>query len=221
MDILEIKNINKKIWFRPILQDVTASFEKGTVTALVGKNGSGKTMLLRMLAGLVRQNSGEILIDGKNKNTLSKKEAPIIGLTIEHSGLYPQLTAYQNLELLARVRKIVEEQEIYNSIQRVGLDPEDNRPTRKYSLGMKQRLLIAQAIMERPDLLLLDEPTSALDEEGSDKIRSIIRDEANRGAIVIIASHSKEDIRVCCDTVFYMKDGILTVEGREQLEKTS
>lgn len=221
MDILEIKNINKKIWFRPILQDVTASFEKGTVTALVGKNGSGKTMLLRMLAGLVRQNSGEILIDGKNKDALSKKEVPIIGLTIEHSGLYPQLTAYQNLELLARVRKIVAKQEIYNSIQRVGLDPEDNRPTRKYSLGMKQRLLIAQAIMEKPDLLLLDEPTSALDEEGSDKIRFIIREEADRGAIVIIASHSKEDIHVCCDTVFYMKDGILTVEGREQLEKTS
>ncbi|CVI65583.1 SkfA peptide export ATP-binding protein SkfE [Clostridiales bacterium CHKCI001] len=212
MDLLEIKNISKKIWFRPILQDVTASFKKGTVTALVGKNGSGKTMLLRILAGLVQQNSGEILIDGKNKNDLSKQEAPIIGLTIEHSGLYPQLTAYQNLELLARVRNIIKKDEIYDSIQRVGLDPKDNRPTRKYSLGMRQRLLIAQAIMEKPDLLLLDEPTSALDEEGSDKIRSIMREEADRGAIVIIASHSKEDIRVCCDSVCYMKDGILTVE---------
>lgn len=207
MKKIELTDVNKNLAKREVLADISLSMKAGTVTTLIGENGSGKTMLLRLLAGLIRPNSGKILIDGVPQETYFRNERPKIGLTLEHTGLYPQLTGQRNLKLLADIRKIATEKMIADSIERVGLDPTDPRAFRKYSLGMKQRLMIAQAIMEEPDLLLLDEATSALDDTGVERVLKIIREEADRGAIVVLASHDHQAIKACSDQIIQIRLG--------------
>lgn len=205
---LKADNVCKIIKKKEILKNINLDLYSGKVYGFVGRNGSGKTMLFRALSGLIRIDSGSICSDGlvlhKDMDVL-----PNMGIVLENAGLYSELTGLQNLELLAKIKGNVEQKEIINTIQRVGLEPEDKRSFRKYSLGMKQRIIIAQAIMEKPDIIFLDEPTNALDEQGIRDVRKIIDEERNRGALILLASHNREDIDFLSDEVFFMKQGKL------------
>ena len=169
-------------------------------------------MLFRALSGLIRLDSGTISLDGRVLHR-DFSVLPSLGLILENAGLYPGLTGLENLKYLAKLTRRVGTEEIRDAIRRVGLDPDDKRTYGKYSLGMKQRLAIAQAVMESPDVLLLDEPTNALDESGVEDIRRIITEERDRGALILLASHNKEDIRVLSDYVFRIEKG--SVSGAE------
>lgn len=206
MNQIEVKGLCKSIKGAVVLDNINFSASGGKIYGFMGKNGSGKTMLLRTLAGLVKPSSGEIIIGGM---TLHKDISfPLnMGIIIENVGLYPEFTGYQNLKFLSQIRNKIDDERIRASIEEVGLDPYDKRPIRKYSLGMRQRIVIAQALMESPDYILFDEPTNGLDENGIDMIRSILIKEAARNAIILIASHSKEDIDILCDEKYKMTSG--------------
>jgi ABC-2 type transport system ATP-binding protein len=211
MHKIETLNLTKEMKGTTILNNINISIHSGKIYGFVGKNGSGKTMLFRALGGLIKPSSGKIIIDEKEmdqKNRVLVK----IGLVIENASLYPNFTGLRNLMFLAKINNYIGEKEVKDAIKRVGLDPDDKRTIKKYSLGMKQRIAIAQAIMEKPDFLFLDEPTNALDAEGIEQIRNIIIEEAKRGALVLIASHNKEDIEQLCDETFYMAEGKLSQE---------
>lgn len=205
---LKVERLNKKIRGRQILKDISMDLESGKIYGIVGRNGSGKTMLFRALSGLMKVDSGAVIW---NEKQLHKdfEILPNLGIVLENAGLYPDMTGFQNLRYLANVNKKISDEQIREAIRRVGLEPEDKRSFRKYSLGMKQRIVLAQALMEQPDILMLDEPTNALDEEGLKDIREIIKEEAKRGALVLLASHNATDIEVLADEVFYMRDGYL------------
>lgn len=201
-------NISKEIKGKDILNNISLDLESGTVYGFVGRNGSGKTMLFRALSGLMGISSGEISVDGK----ILKKDIqvlPSLGIVLENAGLYPEFTGMQNLQILSKLKNKIGDEEIKNAILRVGLDPFDKRTYKKYSLGMKQRIVIAQAIMESPDIIMLDEPTNALDESGVEEIRKIIMQEKERGALILIASHNKEDIDLLADKVYKIESGNL------------
>lgn len=204
--ILEAKNINKTINKRIILSDINLILQSGHVYGFVGRNGSGKTMLFRALSGLMKINSGEIICDGKQLHK-DIGMLPNLGIVLENAGLYPEFSGLKNLKMLAMLRNVIDEQMIRDTIVRVGLDPDDKRPIRKYSLGMKQRIVLAQALMEKPDILMLDEPTNALDEGGVEEIRKIVLEEKKRGALILLASHNKEDMALLADEIFYMQEG--------------
>lgn len=206
------QNISKRIGKKEILKDINLQLVNGMVYGFVGRNGSGKTMLFRALSGLMTITSGKILLDGKELHK-DMRVLDNMGIVIENAGLYPELTGFENLKLLAKLNKKIDDQQIKSAISRVGLDPDDKRTFKKYSLGMKQRIVIAQAIMESPDILMLDEPTNALDEEGIALMRNIVKEEKERGAMILIASHNKEDIEILTDKVFLMNDGILRESG--------
>jgi len=205
---LIVRNVKKKLDRQTVLENVNLTLESGNIYAFVGRNGSGKTTLLKMIAGLSRVKSGEIIWNGK---VLGKdiKTIPRLGMVLENAGLYPWLSAYDNLKLFADIKHIIGKAEIRESIKRVGLDPDDKKKFGKFSLGMKQRLMIAQAIMERPDLILLDEPSNALDLNGVDEIRKILDEEKQRGAMILLASHSAEDIRILADKVYLVENGTI------------
>lgn len=189
-----------------MLSDVNLTLESGNIYGFVGRNGSGKTMLFRAISGLMRIDSGTIMLDDRQLHK-DFEIMPGLGIILENAGLYPEFTGYKNLKLLANQRRQIGDQEIREAIRRVGLDPDDKRILEKYSLGMKQRIVLAQAIMEKPDILMLDEPTNALDEAGVDDIRKIILEEKERGALVLLASHNKEDMQLLADQIFYMEAG--------------
>lgn len=205
-------NINKTIRKKVILSNVNLCLKSGNVYGFVGKNGSGKTMLFRALSGLMRIDSGSIVWKEK---TLHKDFSvlPSLGIIIENAGLYPNFTGIQNLTYLANLTRRIGQEEIIHAIARVGLNPYDKRLYGKYSLGMKQRLAIAQAIMEKPDVIMLDEPTNALDETGVNEIRNIILEEKARGALILIASHNKEDIQVLADEWYRVENGQVIKQG--------
>lgn len=209
---LVANNINKSIRGKVILSNVSLCLKSGNVYGFVGKNGSGKTMLFRALSGLMRIDSGSIVWEEK---TLHKDFSvlPSLGIIIENAGLYPNFTGIQNLTYLAKLTKRIGQEEIINAITRVGLNPYDKRLYGKYSLGMKQRLAIAQAIMEKPDIIMLDEPTNALDETGVEEIRKIILEEKERGALILVASHNKEDIQVLADEWYRVENGQVIKQG--------
>ena len=211
MELL-VENANKTIRGRRILCDLDMKVPTGAIYGFIGRNGSGKTMLFRALSGLIRLDSGTISLDGRVLHR-DFSVLPSLGLILENAGLYPGLTGLENLKYLAKLTRRVGTEEIRDAIRRVGLDPDDKRTYGKYSLGMKQRLAIAQAVMESPDVLLLDEPTNALDESGVEDIRRIITEERDRGALILLASHNKEDIRVLSDYVFRIEKG--SVSGAE------
>ncbi len=205
---VEIKDLCKQFKDRRVLDHINLQIGTGKIYGIVGINGSGKTMLFRCMAGLVRPTSGEILYDGKVLYQ-DISTPPNMGIIIENMGLYPEFTGFDNLKYLVGIRKRISDEEIRAAIERVGLDPKDKRKIKKYSLGMKQRILLAQAFMEKPDTLLLDEPTNSLDEEGVGLIRDILKEEMERGALIMIASHNKEDISYLCDEVFSISQGKL------------
>ena len=206
MNTIEIKNLNKKIKGAEVLKDINLHLEGGKVYGLKGKNGSGKTMLMRAVCGLILPTGGSITINGEQ---LGKQISfpRSVGILIENPSFIPGYTGLKNLSVLAAIQKRVGEDEIRETLEKIGLDPDDKRTYRKYSLGMKQRLVFAQAIMEKPELLILDEPTNALDTEGVRLFKEIIRQEKERGATVLIASHSLEDFPDFCDAIIPMEAG--------------
>jgi len=205
LNTIELKNINKTIRGNHILSNINLKLDSGKVYGFVGINGSGKSMLFRLISGLIKQNDGEILLNGKKIG----KDNPMleIGIVLENKNLIMDMTGKDNLKYLSKIRNVIDDKEIDDSMIRVGLEPNDKRIIRRYSLGMKQKIVIAQAIMEKPDVLLLDEPTNALDEKSVELVRKIIAEEKKRGAIVLLASHNKEDIETLCDQVFYINEG--------------
>ena len=205
---LTAEHVCKTIRNAPILQDVNLTLEGGTVYGFMGRNGSGKTMLFRALSGLMKLTQGTVSLDGQVLHR-DFSVLPSLGIVLEHVGMYPNLTGVENLRYLAGLTRRAGEADIRTAIQRVGLDPDDKRTYRKYSLGMKQRLAIAQAIMEQPDVLMLDEPTNGLDDDGVRKIRDLILVEKARGTIVLLASHNQEDIRILSDHLFRIEQGRL------------
>ncbi len=200
------KNYNKLIKKKEILTDINLTFESGKIYGLHGHNGSGKTMLLRAICGLILPTSGSVTVDGK---TVGKDiEFPdSVGVIIENMSLIPEYTGFKNLQLLAGIKKKIGDSEIRDTLISVGLDPDDKRKVKEYSLGMKQKLNFAQAIMEKPELLLLDEPTNAMDVQTVEKVRSILVEMKEKGTLIIIASHNKEDLDALCDEFIDICDG--------------
>ena len=210
--ILTAEHISKTIRGREILHDVSLGLHSGKVYGFVGRNGSGKTMLFRALSGLMGLTSGTV----RWGDQVLKRDfavLPNLGIVLENVGLYPNLTGLENLRYLANIRKKCTQNDLRTVLTRVGLDPDDRRTYGKYSLGMKQRLAIAQAIMEQPDVLMLDEPTNALDSEAVARVRDIIAQEKERGALVLLASHNYEDICLLSDQVYRLESGRLREEG--------
>jgi ABC-2 type transport system ATP-binding protein len=216
MELL-VNDISKSIKQKRILSHITLQLQSTSIYGFIGSNGSGKTMLFRALSGLMSVDSGSILLDGK---VLRKDFSvlPSLGIILENAGLYPSLTGMENLRYLAKLKGKIKDQEIREAILRVGLDPNDRRTYKKYSLGMKQRLAIAQAVMEKPDIIMLDEPTNSLDDEGIKRIRNVILEEKKRGALILVASHNKEDIRIMADQLYQMKEGEISLIEKESAQ---
>jgi len=204
--MVEIKNYCKSIKSRPILNNVSYNFEYGKIYGIYGHNGSGKTMLLRAIAGLLVPDSGSVVIDGK---VLHKDMSfpPSIGIVIENMNLLPQYNAFDNLKILGKIKKTATDEDIKTALERVGL--KSDLKVKKYSLGMKQRLNIAQAVFEKQKIILLDEPTNALDNDGVQLIYKLLKEEKERGALVVITTHHKEDLEEVCDVVLKMTEGEL------------
>lgn len=207
-NIIEVKNINLTIGKNHILKNVSVSFEKGMIHGLIGRNGSGKTMLIKCICGFVMPDEGEITVGGKRigKDTDFPES---MGIIIETPGFIPYYSGYRNLKLLAGLNNKIGREEICKSMERVGLDPGLKRHVGKYSLGMRQRLGLAQAVMENPELLILDEPMNGLDKEGVRDMRKYLLEIKQQKKTILIASHSAEDIDVLCDTVCEMDKGVL------------
>ena len=209
--IIKVENVTKRFKKATVLNNISAEFEKGKIHGLIGRNGSGKTVLMKCICGLVPVTEGTITVAGK----VIGKDTDIpdsLGMIIEAPGFLPHYTAYKNLKFLASIKNTIGEEEIKNAIKTVGLDPESKKRVGKFSLGMRQRLGLAQAFMEDPDLLVLDEPMNGLDNKGVEDIREILLDLKEQGKTILIASHSKEDIEVLCDTVHMMDNGVFTDE---------
>lgn len=203
---IKIENYTKELRKKTVLSNVNAQFESGKIYGLHGRNGSGKTMLLRAICGLILPTQGKVLIDGKEVG--KDMEFPdSVGLIIENMSMLPDFSAYENLSFLAKIKKIASHEDIINALETVGLDPEDKKKVKAFSLGMKQKLNLAQAIMEKPQLYLLDEPTNALDEETVEKIRSLLLELKDNGALIIIASHNKDDLSILCDEILEIYEG--------------
>lgn len=204
--VIQIKNLSKTIKKAVVLDDINIQFEGGKIYGLRGKNGSGKTMLMRAICGLIRPTKGTIEIDGKTLHKdMSFPES--VGVLIETPSFIPKYTGFKNLKILASIQNIISDEEIKQALTDIGLNPDDKRVYRKYSLGMKQRLGIACALMERPDIILLDEPINALDESGVLLVRDLLIQEKSRGAIIIVACHDKEELEFLSDEIFSLHEG--------------
>lgn len=204
--MIEIKHLTKKFGDVSVVDDISMTFEHGMIYGLVGRNGSGKTMLMKHILGFVHATAGSILVDGKEIG----KDIDLpqnIGAIIENPGFLPEYSGMKNLKLLAMIRGRIGREEVQQAMHMVGLDPASKKHVGKYSLGMKQRLGLAQALMEDPEILLLDEPMNGLDNEGVREIREILLQQKEKGKILVIASHNKEDIDVLCDEIFYLDKG--------------
>lgn len=208
--IIEVQHVNKSFGEEQVLKDVTHSFEIGQIHGIVGNNGSGKTVLMKCICGFLKPDSGRILVHRKQvgKETDFPED---IGIIIETPGFLPHLSGFQNLKILASLKGIANDHTIRDTIELVGLDPNLKKPVGKYSLGMRQRLGLAQALMEDPSLLILDEPFNGLDKNGAQHIRELIKNLRYQGKTVILASHNQMDIDELCDTVCEMDAGVLTV----------
>jgi ABC-2 type transport system ATP-binding protein len=206
---VSVQHVYKEFRGEQVLADVHRDFEAGKIHGIVGNNGSGKTVLFKCVCGFMPVTKGKILVDYEQvgKDTDFPGD---IGIIIETPGFLPQYGALRNLELLAMLRRRADRKKVADTIRRVGLDPLSRKPVGKYSLGMRQRLGIAQAIMENPRLLILDEPLNGLDKHGAAEMRELFRSLRNEGKTIILASHNAADIDGLCDTVCEMDAGVLT-----------
>lgn len=207
--MIKVTDLSLTIKSTDILKNINISFEKGKIHGLIGRNGSGKTMLMKCICGFVKPTNGTIIVDGKQIG----KDCDFpenVGIIIETPGFIPYYSGYKNLKLLADLNKKINGDKIKETMKQVGLDPNLKRHVKKYSLGMRQRLGLAQAIMENPDLLILDEPMNGLDKDGVSDMRKYLLELKKHGKTILIASHSAEDIDILCDTVCEMDKGLLT-----------
>lgn len=208
-NIIEINGVSLTLRKTQILKDINKTFEKGKIHGLIGRNGSGKTMLMKCICGFIKPTEGEIKVFGK-KIGKDCDFPDSVGIIIETPGFIPYYSGYKNLKLLADLNRKITDEQVKNAMNQVGLAPELKRHVKKYSLGMRQRLGLAQAIMENPDLLILDEPMNGLDKDGVSDMRKYLLELKEQGKTILIASHSAEDIEILCDTVCEMDKGILT-----------
>lgn len=203
---IEIEHVTKKFGEDTILSDIDVTMEKGKVYGICGNNGSGKTVLMKCICGFLPVTEGEIRVGGKRIGTeIDFPES--IGVIIETPGFLGNLSGIRNLEILAGLRGQISKAEIRKAMEQAGLSPELKKSVSKYSLGMRQRLGIAQAIMEDPEFLILDEPFNGLDKHGVEDIRALLLNLKKQDKTVILASHNGEDIRILCDKVFEMDGG--------------
>lgn len=209
-NVIEVCDVNKYFGEEHVLKNVSHSFEKGKIHGIVGNNGSGKTVLMKCICGFLKPDSGVIYVN--HKQVGKEMDFPEdIGIIIETPGFLPHLSGTQNLKILASLQKKANALTIRAVLEQVGLDPDMKKPVGKYSLGMRQRLGFAQALMEDPSLLILDEPFNGLDKHGVVHIRNVIKGLREEGKTVILASHNQVDIDELCDTVCEMDAGVLTV----------
>ncbi len=204
--MIKIQNVTKKFKNFVALDEINLEFEKGLIHGIIGRNGSGKTVLMKCICGLMYVDAGKIIIDEK---VLGKDiEIPKnLGIIIETPGFLDSCSGYRNLKMLADINKKADKQKIRDTISFVGLDATSKKHVSKYSLGMKQRLAIAQAIMEDPEILVLDEPMNGLDNQGVEDMRELFLKLKSQGKTIILASHNKEDISILCDTITELDRG--------------
>lgn len=219
---LEIKNIYKTIGGVTILRHINLEMERGKIYGLRGKNGSGKTMLMRTISGLVLPTRGKIIIDGQ---TLGKDVSfpRSLGALIENPGFVADYSGMKNLEVLASIQDRIKKKDIAACMEELGLDPNDKKKFKKYSLGMKQKLGIAAAVMEKPDMIILDEPLNALDEKTVNTVKEILLRHKARGALIIISCHDREELEFLSDEIFCIDAGKITgsyLVGQTQPEET-
>lgn len=205
---IKISHVSKTIKNNPVIKDISMELQSGAVYGFKGINGSGKTMLMRLISGLIRPSQGEISMNGK----ILGKDISFpnsIGVFLENPAFLEAYSGFNNLKLLASIKSVASDEDIRNTLLRVGLDPDSNKKYKKYSLGMKQRLGIAAAIMEKPEIVILDEPTNSLDEDGVDLVKHIVRNEKERGALVVVSCHDEEILKGMSDEVFLLEQGRL------------
>lgn len=205
---IKISHVSKIIKNNPVIKDISMELQSGAVYGFKGINGSGKTMLMRLISGLIRPSQGEISMNGK----ILGKDISFpnsIGVFLENPAFLDAYSGFNNLKLLASIKSVASDDDIRNTLLRVGLDPDSNKKYKKYSLGMKQRLGIAAAIMEKPEIVILDEPTNSLDEDGVDLVKHIVRNEKERGALVVVSCHDEEILKGMSDEVFLLEQGRL------------
>ena len=206
--VIEVSHVNKNFRDNKVLKDVSLRCESGKIYGLVGHNGSGKTVLFKIICGFLSCDEGTVSVDGKvmgkDKDMLTEA-----GIIIEDPGFLRNWSAYHNLEFLYTIRNKRDKAYLYSVLKKVGLDPKMKRPVGKFSLGMRQRFAIAQAIMEDPGILILDEPMNGLDKNGVEEIRRLLLQMKQENKLIILASHNREDIDVLCDEVYEMEDGVL------------
>lgn len=205
---IEVSHVSKRFGNTQVLKDVSLSCESGKIYGLVGHNGSGKTVLFKILCGFLACEEGTVKVNGK----VMGKEMDMLteaGIIIEDPGFLRTWSGYHNLEFLYTLRNKKDKRHLYSVMEKVGLDPGMRRPVGKYSLGMRQRLAIAQAIMEDPGILILDEPMNGLDKKGVEEIRGLLLKMKEENKLIILASHNREDIQILCDEVYEMEEGRL------------
>ena len=213
---ISVQNLSKSFGQERVLKNVSRDFEKGKIHGIVGNNGSGKTVLMKCICGFLIPDSGSITVNGERVG-VDVDFPRDMGLIIETPGFLPNITGMKNLEILASLNKKIGLREIAAAIRRVGLDPLMKKPVGKYSLGMRQRLGIAQAIMEDPTLLILDEPLNGLDKHGVREMRQLIKGLKEQGKTILLASHNQGDIDELCDTVCEMDAGVMTMIREESI----
>lgn len=203
---IEVENYTKIIKGITILDNVSITFEAGKCYGLKGKNGSGKTMLMRAVCGLIHPTKGQVIIDGEvlGKDITFPRS---VGVLIENPAFISNYTGLKNLELLASIKNVIGTEDIRKTIEAVGLDPDDKRKYRKYSLGMKQKLGIAAAFMENPDIIILDEPINAIDESGVVKVKKLIAEAKERGAVIITACHDAGELEELSEEIICIEEG--------------
>lgn len=207
--MIVLENVSKSFKDKTVLQKTDLTIENGSITGFIGRNGSGKTVLFKLICGLLRPATGTITVDGVRIGK-DADFAPDVGVLIETPGFIGYESGLRNLRDLASIRKKIGVEQVKEAIRLVGLDPDDNKRVGKYSLGMRQRLGIAQAIMEDPKLLILDEPMNGLDKEGVDEMRTVFSKLRDEGKTILLASHSAEDIDLLCDAVYELDKGFVS-----------
>ena len=205
---IEVKNVGLKIKKDVILKGINVNFEKGKIHGIVGRNGCGKTMLMKCICGFVKPTDGEVFVEGK-KIGKDVDFPQNVGIIIETPGFVPYYSGYRNLKILAGLRKKIGKEEIMDILKQVGLEGAENKLVRKYSLGMRQRLGLAQAMMEKPDIFILDEPMNGLDNEGVEEMRVILKGLKEAGKTILLVSHNSEDISILSDEIYYMDKGTM------------
>lgn len=218
--VVRLEDYCKSFKSAEVLKNINLTLESGKVIGLKGKNGSGKTMLMRAISGLILPTSGKVYINDKELGG-QISFPPSIGILIENPSFISNYTGFKNLKILASIQNRISDDEIRDAIRKVGLDPDDKRTFKKYSLGMKQRLGIAAAIMERPDIVILDEPINALDEAGAGLIKGLLDELKANGSLIIIACHDTEELNYLSDEIYEIYDGEITGHIEHPDEKVS